>query len=407
VEKKSKDKIIKPINRYVPEKALYEIDRTQYKNKEHLYIICDMIYRCSIYKKENDHKFNSFIDIPSKYFRDIISKQSSIQEAKDFLITNNIIECDGKCSKIGGKAYGYRFNENYISLLKQVKIIKPTLTKSICSNKNDRNSLVNENLKIYKSFFLYSFGINYSKSLTYITNILNTSLCSNILLKDRLNFIEKWNYYFISISAINDGDLFFRSNKTNGRVDTNLTNLKSELKQFITTPNLIQLDIRNSQPYLLSLLIPNTTPDIDKFKLWTSKGLFYDNYQREFLNKTGKILTRKEIKDIMFCILYSKNGSYKKEKELFKQFFPSVLSFTESQKNDKHNKLAIDLQLMESEICINIICQELDKNNIKYYTIHDSWIVDRMDEIKTKDIIEYCFMKKFNNIPKLQVEKIN
>jgi hypothetical protein len=216
----------------------------------------------------------------------------------------------------------------------------------------------------------------------------------------------------MAISAINDGDLFFRHNKTNGRIDTNLTNLKSELKQFISISGLVQLDISNSQPYILSLYLNSSlcgrilSDDFNKYKAWTEKGLFYENFNKEYFNRKGKILTRKEIKEIMFCIFYSKNNSYQKEKEIFKSIFPSVYDIIEKEKNIKHNQLAIKMQQLESEICIDIICQELDKEDIKYFTIHDAWLVDKLDEIKVKDIIEREFIKKYNSKPKIKVEKI-
>jgi hypothetical protein len=109
---------------------------------------------------------------------------------------------------------------------------------------------------------------------------------------------------------------------------------------------------------------------------------------------------------MMFCILYSKNDSYKKEKEVFKSIFPSVYSVIENEKKQKHNQLAIKMQQLESEICIDIICQELDKENINYFTIHDAWLVDKLDEIKVRDIIEREFIKKYNSKPTIKVEKI-
>ena len=64
------------------------------------------------------------------------------------------------------------------------------------------------------------------------------------------------------------------------------------------------------------------------------------------------------------------------------------------------------MQQLESEICIDIICQELDKEDINYFTIHDAWLVDKFDEIKVKDIIEREFIRKYKSNPTIKVEKI-
>jgi len=403
---------MKTINRYVPEKAYDFIKQTNYKNKEHLYIILDMINRITIFHKEDKDYSNNFIDIPKSYFRDIIQDSNSLKNTFDFLKNNEIIECDGIYSKEKGKAFGYRVSDNYFSKLITVQIIKPTLTKKICANVNKEKSRVNDKYKTYKSFFVSSFSIDFKKALNYINSNLNSSLCGRISSQDVIKSINKYNHQYMAISAINDGDLFFRHNKTNGRIDTNLTNLKSELKQFISISGLVQLDISNSQPYILSLYLNSSlcgrilSDDFNKYKAWTEKGLFYENFNKEYFNRKGKILTRKEIKEIMFCIFYSKNNSYQKEKEIFKSIFPSVYDIIEKEKNIKHNQLAIKMQQLESEICIDIICQELDKEDIKYFTIHDAWLVDKLDEIKVKDIIEREFIKKYNSKPKIKVEKI-
>jgi len=403
---------MKSINRYIPEKSYDYIKHTNYKNKEHLYIILDMINRITIFHKQDKDYSNNFIDIPYKYFRNIIGSCEVLTEAMDFLKNNSIIDCDGISSKDRKKAFGYKINDDYFSKLIQVKITKPTLTKKIISNINKEKNRVSDKYKTYKSFFLGNFKINYLKALNYINSNLNSSLCSHFSSQDIIKSINKYNHQYMAISAINDGDLFFRHNKTNGKIDTNLTNLKKELKQFISISGLVQLDISNSQPYILSLYLNSSlcshflSEYFNKYKVWTEKGLFYENFSKEYFNIKNKLLSRDEVKEIMFCIFYSKNDSYRKEKEVFKTIFPTVYSVIEYEKKQKHNELAIKMQKLESEICIDIICQELDKEGINYFTIHDAWVVDKFDEIKVKDIIEREFIKKYNSKPNIKIEKI-
>ena len=307
-----------------------------------------------------------------------------------------------------------------------VEISKPTIFKKITSNVNKERNLVADEYKIYRDFFINNFSIDYDNALLYLDNWynkeleiihsttpLNSPLCSSFLDK-YIKINNKYNFLFMSISSINDGNLFFRYSNTNGRIDTNLTNLKAELKQFISIPNLYQIDIVNSQPFILSLLLnsPLCSSFLDKKELerytdWTSAGIFYEMFEREYFNKTSKVLTRKQIKDLMFCIFYSKNGSYIKEKNIFKSIYPTIMKFIDGQKKDRHNEFSIKLQKIESKICINIICKELDKENIKYYTIHDAWLVDEKDIKKTKDIVIRKFYDNFYRRPELKIEKIN
>lgn len=415
---------MKKIKRYIPELVYNQIQNLDFKNKEHIYVICDMVYRSSIFKKESKDYSNEFMDIPKYYFRDLIQDSTSLSKSFEVLKNENIIEVDGKYSKSGGKALGYRFKDNYISKLVSVEIDSNPISKRIIKGRNERNNAVNEKLHKYRDYFLKTFKIDYEGAIEYLNNWYNTSinslnslLCGRNFNEEWIKIVNKYNHIFISLSAINDGDLYFRKNTTNGRVDTNLTSLKGEYKQFITSDKeLYQIDIVNSQPFILylylnSLLCGRNLSESDKKELdmygdWTSSGLFYEMFERTYFKKTGKTLTRKEIKDIMFCIFYSKNGSYTPQKRIFKSIFPFIMEQIEKQKENKHNEFAIKLQKIESKICIDVICKELDDLDIEYYTIHDAWLVDKNDVKKSVDTIYQSFYKSLNRRPELKIEKI-
>lgn len=412
---------MKNIKRYIPTLVYDEIQKLEFKNKEHLYIICDMLYRISIYKKDSKDYSNDFIDIPKYYFRDIICDSKSLSDAISILKESNIILCDNNYSKNSGKALGYRFNSDLISIIVSVDICSKTISKRIINNKNERNNLVSDNYKSYKDYFLSTFKIDYDNALIYLNNwynssisILNSSLCGRNYNNEWVKIVNKYNHIAMSINAINDGYLFFRRNATNGRIDNNLTSLKSDYKQFIVKENLYQVDIINSQPFILSLYLNSSLcgrnfneKELQMYNDWTSSGIFYEMFEKEYFNKTSKVLKRKEIKDIMFCIFYSKNGSYQKEKNIFKMIFPTIMDFIETEKKDKHSEFAIKLQKMESKICIDIICDELNKVGIKYYTIHDAWLVDKEDVKDVEKIVYKMFYKYFYRRPELKIEKIN
>jgi hypothetical protein len=414
------------VKRYIPEKVLGKINGLEYKNREHLYIVCDMIYRSSIFKKENKDYSNVFVDIPKFYFRDLIQDSKSLSDCMSFLKDNSIIECDGISSKESGKALGYRFKDEYLSKLVSVNITKKSLSKRIIVNRNERNNYVNMSYHRYRDYYLNTFKIDYNKSIEYLNewyqhslSLLNSLLCGRNLNPSYIKVLNKYNNIFMALSAINDGDLYFRKNTTNGRIDTNLTSLKSEYKKFIVTDKpLYQIDIVNSQPFILSIHLLNTLlcgrnlnddlrSELGKYEKWTTDGIFYEMFEREYFSKTSKTLSRKEIKDMMFCIFYSKNDSYRKEKSIFISVFPNIYRWIEKQKETKYNEFAIKLQKIESDICIEKVCKELDSNNIYYYTIHDAWLVKEEDIEKTKKIVETTFNDVLSRIPKLKIEKVN
>lgn len=393
------------LKRYVPLKVLNILKESEYTNKEHLYVICDMIYRISSQKNKEDYS-NVFIDIPKYYFRDIITNSTSLKNAFSYLKDNGLIICDNDYSLERGKALGYKFNDKFLSKLECVVINKKTISGKIISNKNERNNSVTEKLKPSKDYFIKNFKINVEEALNYLNDWYEIEINSP---SDSIKIINKYNNHYMTIMSISDGDLFFKRNKTNNRVDTNLTSLKSELKQFILNDDeLYQIDIVNSQPFMLSLYLKSfgDNEEIRKYSEWTKGGTFYENIELSYYNKTGKILTRKEIKNLMFCIYYSKNNSYKKEKEIFKSIFPYIYSIIEKEKEIKHNQFAIKMQLLESEICIDIISMILDTENIRYFTIHDAWVVRKEDINRVSNIINEEFQNKYKTQPKLKIEKI-
>jgi hypothetical protein len=412
------------VKRYIPERVYEKIQSLDYKNKEHLYIICDMIYRVNIFKKEDKDYSNSFTDIPKYYFRDLVVDSKSLGNAFDILKSSNILLSDNVYSKIGGKALGYKFNDNLLSKLVSIDIEKKTISKRIIQNKNERNNAVEENLHKYRNYFLKTFKIDYEGAIDYLNNWFNNSisnlnslLCGRNFNEEWVKLVNKYNHIFISLSAINDGDLYFRKNATNGRIDTNLTSLKSEYKKFIVSDKeLYQIDIINSQPFILYLylnsllcgriLTGDEKKELEMYGDWTSSGMFYEMFERTYFKKTGKTLTRKEVKDIMFCIFYSKNGSYRKEKNIFKGILPNIMKWIEKEKETKHNEFAIKLQRIESKICIDKICKKLDLNDLNYYTIHDAWLVDKSEVESVKKIIYREFYDNLYRRPELKIEKI-
>lgn len=422
------------LKRYMPSKVKDFIYTCNYEDKDHLYFICDLIYRRRNSIK-SDLPYLHFTNIPREYFTNVISNWKVFNSDIQFLINNNVVDGDDLFIQ-GRKCKGYKINDKFISTIDSVTIDKRTLIKNIIKGVNTQKQT--EHLKEYKKHFLKSFKINYKDAIEYVESLVvkdfyqiynsyhpNTPLlpatktdlsyiqhmfesepCADKKMTYG-NLIEKYNYYRFSIEVINDGDLFFKRNKTNLRIDTNLTSLKSDLKKFIIgAENLIQIDISNSQPTLLYFLIKNENinkKEIQKYKEWVLSGKYYEKFIDEYYISTLKKIDRKKIKDIMFCIFYSKNDSYKYDKEIFRKIFPSIMRWIENQKVDKHNKLAIDLQKVESEIVIDTICKELTEVEIKYYTIHDSWIVNKDNQEETVKIIKREFMNKYNEIPDLKI----
>lgn len=387
-----------------------------------------MLTRIKIYRKKDKH--SGMVDIPADYFTNLISDKNNFQTGKNWLISNNIIECDEKYSKDGGKAKGYRFSNQFISTIDKAEVTKPTLFKRITKKINELNGEIQEQFETSKSYFLNTLKIDYAKAINYLDKQLFVELTNVSDISKRLEIINRYNYYYLSVYSINDGHLFFKKNKTNGRIDTNLTSLKKELKQFIAIPNLYQIDIVNSQPLFLFFLIKkfmaglkhnpnistiysylcsrNFTLELDKYLNWCRFGQFYENLKNEFNLTTKRTIDRDKVKTMTYTILFSPNdAAYAKEaNNVFKLIFPGIYRFIYDYKKDGHNRLAIDLQKLESSMCIDVIVPLLSAKGIKHYTIHDAWLMDGLDRYHAEQIIKEAFFKEYGVEPKLYPTRI-
>lgn len=260
--------------------------------------------------------------------------------------------------------------------------------------------------------------------------------------------------YAMQLQSLIDSRLrYFGRNKTNLRIDTNITNLKGDLKQFLIG-DYISIDLKNSQPFLLGQVLKriidiknnyNSTVlcsknfdysfvkvfglktlrslskihqnqekskkvNLSMFERWALEGKLYDNLT-ESLNQE-----RDQVKSMMFKVLFSQNVIYKdrkkivpyeKEKAIFASVFPFVAEAVTILKSKDHALLPILLQKIESFIFIDCICNNLVKIDIVPLTVHDSIIVRRPDVNKALDVVYNIFKQHFNKIPSFHVKPLS
>ena len=211
-----------------------------------------------------------------------------------------------------------------------------------------------------------------------------------------------------------------------GRVYSTLTYLKKDFRQFIIG-DLVLIDVKNSQPFLLNQLIlflfgslrevkinnitdstNNTLPllcdkyfDYDLIKLFGIKalrkilkihhslnkedlvnlnafaeavntGMLYDDMVRVF-KEQGKSYTRDDMKELMLTVFYSKNEierkygkfePYKKDKELFYEAYPVIAKIVKLLKS-KNDKSNATLSVLLLNIESRIIIDTAAKELVE------------------------------------------
>jgi hypothetical protein len=270
------------------------------------------------------------------------------------------------------------------------------------------------------------------------------------------NWVDKnldgfsWRCNMLRICQIAKGDFYFYVDKTSGRLHTNLTTLKKELRNFLTYDGrqLVSLDIKNSQPFFSLLLLnplfydeyssvlnyskvkvrdsidyitmykikqPTDSKGFEKYTLDVQNGILYDIFQTEIENLTGQKFGggRGAAKQIMFLTLFSRNrseclmevnGESLSPKRLFQNLYPEVYKVFKGYKKTDHSLLACILQRLESILILDIITKQCSHLNTPIFTIHDSIACypEHADEVK--DIMINEITSRTGNVPCIELE---
>lgn len=198
--------------------------------------------------------------------------------------------------------------------------------------------------------------------------------------------------YTNAIMSLEMKDFRASRNNTNNRLDTNLTNLCSDLTDMICEDNkLVQLDLNNSQFTLLTNILTGKldTEDFKRFKALTIEGKLY-NHIKENLG----LETIKQGKMAAFEILFSSRNNNTTNKAKLKQLFPSVIKWIDDFKKENGDEaFSIMLQKFESKIFIDSVLTKIKKQKLFCVTKHDSVIVREKDLDKVMSLLEAEFGK--------------
>jgi hypothetical protein len=399
---------------------------------------------------------NNLCEIQSTMFKKILNNSYSIY--LDYLIENKIILTDNFYIR-GEKSVSYKLNEHFTESLVSIKI------ENKLFNKRTLNAVKSTSkLKVSKAHinnFKSSFKIDYDKASEWVIQRYINGEPDH---KGRILNPYTKTLLQHKLLQINDDQIWISRSDTNGRINSNLTTLNGDMKQFIVGYD-YSIDIKNCQPLILCLLIDYvkgikghldnssafsaahnlsltclssyeskilsknlsnielvrfiddlkslnlpTESELKKWRNLCQKGELYEYFQREIFNQLGRKLNRQEVKDLIIVNMYSSNHTNNEYKKLFEFIFPTIYKFIKNIKSllsekRKHRILPIMLQGIESYMMVEKILPKLDEINIKYLFIHDGFIVKKQDV----DRVELIILQEFNYLrltPTLSVDKL-
>ena len=373
----------------------------------------------------------------------------SYRAVLDYLYEHNIITenrqfKDAECRKFG-------FQNSYTELKRMTTVsidLKTSLGRYVKNRHNEEQKAAKwkaEHLKALRKTF-YALKIDHQNAIEVLESI-----------KDSLTEGQYMSIYsgIVNLSSGNSILRFFGRNKTNYRVDSNITSLKSYFKKFIIADSILhQLDLKNSQPVLFNIvlnlvikysfqelnnksstatlfygnkvlkhlviecgkgfkgnqkLVGLLQTEIDEYRLYTSNGSWYEHLAEVYNSYyETNYFDRDKAKSMWMALAYSSNHSknYNVVKKAFEEKYPCIAKIMRKFKKIKHSDLAVILQKIESNIFIDQIVPQLISKEIIPITIHDSIIIADHQKAESEEIMKNVLHQNLGFAPIIQSEKL-
>lgn len=241
--------------------------------------------------------------------------------------------------------------------------------------------------------------------LTNIKYDLENAQVSYEVDKNILN-IRQINSLRMHLHKLKENDFFFSVDKYTGRIFHNYDIMRKEYRRFILDEDnnsMIEIDIANSQPFFLSLLIKSISNSYQYFSdlvLYENLTLNAKFYQYVF-DHTSNDFNKEDILIFMYSPLKKENRLLR---NFFQEHFPTLYTLMKTIKLDSYRDLSIDLQKLEAEMMINTVAPILLSRNILFVPIHDSVMISSKYKDEVMSIIKDEFKKKYNIVPVLKVK---
>lgn len=203
------------------------------------------------------------------------------------------------------------------------------------------------------------------------------------------------------------------------RVYTSLTNFSSYLRQFIyhsqyPGETLVNIDIKNSQPFLLCLLLMHRyrgqamPADVQEYITLTSSGKFYEHVAQAMGVRIESKRERRDFKSNFFgSIFFCRNQHTEASKcgKWFKLHFPNVYQLIYDTKAVRYQNLADAMQIQEAKVILDVVVKALHAKKIWCASIHDSIICRPGDQEEVAALILDSF-QDYGVRPSLDLEPL-
>jgi len=390
---------------------------------------------CSIMEsyrnRDNEYELTLNTGYVPFYSRIMKQKVDNYPLYLNYLMNNGVLESDGKFSHNSGKCLWYRFTLEYPTTPKPITIKRRSLIKQLINRTHPNIEEEKEVLPAtplsevpyLTKWFNPALRIDKEKAILFLQNLYQSDSATK-----GVGYAQRrHNSLMVSVLKIYNNDCSHNLNidRKGRRFHSPLTNLKSELRAYVTYENkkMVSLDLKSSQPFFSLVLLDINPFDRcrvgDILSLYSDYLYLEDNDINSYIEKLRSLIkkgmqsvsTYKFKGNIIDGDFYEdtgiKIGTYfnqpfeeeitaeglKKQRDItkkrimimqygkqihqkFKSLFPDVYELFSLIKAKNHKVLAWVLQYIEAEILLYTVCPQIAKENpdIPLFTIHDAII---------------------------------
>jgi hypothetical protein len=319
--------------------------------------VAHKIVWAGVFKRTNT---SGFVQLKAEYLRKFFPDSQIYKRVMAGLVDGGAIECDGSYVR-GQKCLGYKLNPE-LSRMRQtrVPVLDTVLARKIARARDESSQGLQP---------VHRYLLGHLKTVR-----IDVDAATETFYAGDFHPVNETAIQFI---AAGDWRLIVCDY---GRVHTNLTNLKSKFRRFLSVngETLVNLDIRNSQPLVFASILRDRfgqsklPADVNKYIDLCESGTFYDHLMQEsgIPAKKRSAFKKSFFRRVFFC----KNDPPTKAAVAFGEVFPNVYRVIRDLKADQYQALAHSLQRRESSIMIGGVATRcmLEIPAAFVGTIHDS-----------------------------------
>lgn len=405
----------------------YEID--------HFYYIIDYLARAMDFDDLEDN--GGFINLNAQKLQKV---NHNYKTYLDHLLNNRFIRTDKKYI-VGEKSFGYRLNRysGYESTIKEIPINYRSVYKHKFKEQKELNDKLIKTQKNYPHLtkWFANLQIDYEGAINEVEKLYPEP--TGAIRGTRKGKASSWEKRYRAIQGLDkiaNKKIYYNVDENVGRFHSNLTNLKKELRNYITYngQKLVNVDIKNSQPLFSTLLFneefyneksqninifyfPTIPPlisnnhhsfisytimlvktlhkvdsqDINLYLELVNSGMFYEGISKILYPLAD--FDKQKIKKMTFVVFFSNNRYIGQKgaqmKRDFQTYFPETYGIFKMIKRKNHAALAQLLQRIESFVVIeNIVARiSVERPELPIFTIHDSVVTTVGNEAYVESVI--------------------